>query len=188
MTLLFRATDKEVLNDRNKIFLLNVLPTLNRKGFLQSPFSTSWYGRNNLHDFSYELCRLSNENKYIELIYISRGDNWIKVYLNIFKLDQPISSLKLFEDIDALILILPPYNLTNMRLRIDDYKGIPLFRTKEYKLNLYFSKNVYEKSLFKLGELIQSDMDKIDLFIEKWYSIYKTPKTIQINFLTKKIE
>jgi hypothetical protein len=87
MGFFYKKTDKELLLIRNNIFLEKAIPVLKENGFEQSLFSTSWYGKNNLGDYSYELCRLS-KNNHLEMIitHISSGDKWVKIFLNIFQL------------------------------------------------------------------------------------------------------
>jgi hypothetical protein len=82
MGVFYKVSPKELLEIRNNIFLSKGLPTLVKNGFEKSPFSSSWFGRNNLRDFSYEFCRI-NEQSHLEIIeiYIDRGDSWINGFL-----------------------------------------------------------------------------------------------------------
>ncbi|MFT4875752.1 MAG: hypothetical protein ACI9AU_000111 [Bacteroidia bacterium] len=57
MSIFYKTSDKELLNVTNKIVLETAIPLFIEKGFTKSPFSTAWFGQNNLNDFDYELCR-----------------------------------------------------------------------------------------------------------------------------------
>jgi len=189
MTLFFKPKIKKILLDRNEIFLSKGLVELNELGFRESPFSTSWFGKNNLNDYTYEVCRLaSNDILEVIIVEISRGDDWIKIYLNIFKLSQTIDTINELNGLNGLILHLPPYSLSKMRLRIDDYKGIPLFRNKDHKLKIWLTEIGYEKSKKLLGELIQNDMRSINTFIKNWYSIYSIPQQVTVDFTDRTLK
>lgn len=51
--MLYRVSAKSLLSIRNSI-LLNAIPILEEQGFEKSPFISSWFGRNNLGDFTYD--------------------------------------------------------------------------------------------------------------------------------------
>ncbi len=129
MGIIYKVSAKELLDIRNKIVLETAIPSLSKSGFQKTPFSSSWFGRNNLKDFTYELCRLRSDSilEIIE-IHISRGDRWIQVFLNIFELKPLVKSLDQLDGADALHYKLPPNSITKMRLRTDDMKGPPFFR------------------------------------------------------------
>ena len=129
----FKKSDSELLNIRNGIFLKRGIPALEGNSFIRSPFSNSWYGKDDIGSFTYEFCRLSSKShlEFITVIIV-KGDRWIQVYLNIFELQPQLKSLTELKGIDGVKFDLPPNSLTKMRLRIDDYKGIPLFRKKAY--------------------------------------------------------
>ncbi len=188
MNLLFKATNKELLEIRNKIFLENAVPALKKNGFEKSPFLTAWYGKNNLGDYSYELCRLS-ACSYIEIIttHIIKGERWMQIYLNIFHITPDIKSLEELTGFDGLQPGLPPNSLTKMRLWIDDFKGMQLFNLNfsRHKIEPYYSKNGLQKKREKLSNIISKDMNNIDSFIEKWHKKYK-PLTINRNSDNKK--
>src|SRR5215217_2943123 len=127
MGLFYKPSRKELLEIRNGIFLNNGLTALYKNGFSKSPFSTSLYGRNNLNDFSYVLCRLSSGSILEHIIvHITRGDKWIKIYLNVFQLHPRVDSLESLKGLEGTKYHLPPNSLSEMRIRSDDYKGIPL--------------------------------------------------------------
>ena len=74
-----------------------------------------------------------------------------------------------FSKYEGIKLGLPPNSLTKMRLRIDDYEGVPLFRTKEHKLGKYYSKGGFDKEVSKLRDLVHEDLTNIDGFVKKWH-------------------
>ncbi len=178
MSLFYNVSDKELLAIRNKIFLESAITALQKNGFEQSPFSNSWFGKNNLGDYTYVLCRLS-ANSHIEVIeiHISKGDNYIKFFLNIFKLTPSVSSLTELQGLDGIQFSLLPNSLTQMQLRSShDYKGMPLFYMlfcPEHKIGIYYSKNGLEDRILELKELIKKDLTNIDSFIRRWHELHK---------------
>lgn len=84
MGLFYKASTKEMFNFRNNIFVEKGISALNRQGFVQSPFTSAWYGKDGHVGAIYELCRLK-DNSVLETItaYIARGDKWIQIHLNI---------------------------------------------------------------------------------------------------------
>jgi hypothetical protein len=176
------VTEKDLLQIRNKIVSENALPRLKERGFNMSPFATAWNGRNNLHDYEYELCRLA-ENKLLELleIYIARGDRWIKFTLNIFEVHPEIQSIQQLKGIDGLQFRLPPNSLTEMRLRIDDVKGAPLFRLNYmngHKLKRFRTESGMKQSVHRLTQTIEKDIADIDRFVARWHEMHCPLKTI----------
>jgi hypothetical protein len=179
MGLSYKISDKKLLDIRNKIFAERGIPALYKNGFKKSPFSTAWYGWNNLGDFTYELCRVGDHSN-LEIIttHISKGDSWIKLYLNIFQLNANFKSLEQLNAVDGLQYHIPPNSTTKMRLRIDDTVGPPIFRIlfgKAHKIGSYFSKNGLDRKIMELSDLIEKDMNHIDYFVKRWYEIYHEP-------------
>lgn len=78
-----KVSDKELLKVRNELFVEHGIPALEKNGFVKSPFSTAWFGKNNLGDYTYQLCRISDSGS-LEIVktHISKGDNWVKIFLN----------------------------------------------------------------------------------------------------------
>jgi len=177
MGLFHRATPKELLELRNKIFLDRGVPALESQGFIKSPFAADWFGRNNLKDFSYSLGRVAPHSILERItVHISRGDKWIKISLNIFELSPEIISVDQLKKCSSLQYGLPPNSRTDMRLRADDTKGMPLFRMlfgKEHKLGGYNSKSGLKREAEKLAELIERDMLDIDRFVKRWHELYQ---------------
>ncbi|WP_337043134.1 hypothetical protein [Emticicia sp. 17c] len=173
MALFYKVSDKEFLKIRSKIFTEAGIPELEKNGFEKSPFSTAWFGRNNLQDFTYELCRVVNGSLLEILVtHISRGDSWIQIYLNVFKLNPEIKSCDALKNVDGIQFHLPPNSITKMRLRIDDFKGMPLFRFVEHKIGTYYTKNGFESEVEKLRKLIKKDMTNIDHFVKRWHELH----------------
>lgn len=181
MGLFYKISDKEMLKIRNEIFLENGILPLEKNGFIKSPFNF-WHGRNNLNDFDYTFCRINNGFLEMLFIYIAKGDSWIEIKLNIFKLDPIISSLDEIHNIDGLEFIIPPYSNSSMQLRMDDYKIMPLFVflfMKLHKIRVYNSQRGLKKRIKQLGKLIKKDMTNINYFISKWH---KTHIPVEINW------
>jgi hypothetical protein len=178
MGLFYSISDRELLEIRNKLFLEKGVPALLRNGFIKSPFSTAWFGRNNLNDFTYELCRLeTNSQLEIITVHISRGDKWIKAYLNIFNLKPVLKNIEQLRGIEGVRFALPPNRTTEMRLRNDDWKGIPLFHMlwgKQHKIGSYYSKNGLNRRVKELGELLDDDFNNIDGFVKRWQELHRS--------------
>lgn len=59
-----KVTEKEILKIRNDIFIQDVVPVLEKKGFVKSPFKTACFGRtSNNNIFIYEMCRLRKDSR-----------------------------------------------------------------------------------------------------------------------------
>ncbi len=181
MRIFYKPSDKELLNIRNKIVLETAIPLFMEKGFTKSPFSTAWFGRNNLSDFEYELCRLKpNSQLEILRIYIARGDKWTQINLNIFELQPTPKSIDELNNVDGLQFYLYPNSLTNMRLRSDEVKGPPIFSIRYmtgHKLNRFFNRSGLNQSIKRLTNIIKSDIEKLDTFTKRWHELYKPLKT-----------
>jgi len=181
MSVFYSVTDKELLNIRNKIVADTAIPLLLKSGFSKSPFSTAWFGKNNINDFDYELCRLK-PNSQIEIlrIYIARGDKWIKFFLNIFELQPSPKSIEDLNKVDGLQFSLPPNNLTKMQLRVDDIKGPPIISNNYmdgHKLKRFFTKSGLDRSIKHMSKIITSDIENLNKFISRWHEIHKPIKT-----------
>lgn len=174
MVLFNKISEKKLLDVRNKIFLEKGIPALFKCGFERSPFSTAWFGRNNLGDYTYELCRAS-KGSHLEIIvtHISKGDNWIKIFLNIFELHPELLSLRHLNGVDGLKYHLPPNSLTKMRLRVDGFKGISLFNFEKHKLKFFNSESGLKRRIGELSSLIETDLTNIDFFVERWCELHQ---------------
>ena len=165
MALFYKASSKEMLEARMKIFLEKGMLPLKEHGFLKSPFLGPWFGRDELGGYSYELCRLaSHSNLELITIDISKGDRWIKIFLNIFILKPVVEKIEQLNRIDGIQFQLPPNSLTNMRLRIDDVSIPPLFNLfgAQHKIGSYLNKGAFDTRIEELGKLIHQDLKNID--------------------------
>ncbi len=186
MGLFYKLSSKKLLEIRNEMFVKFGIPILKRRGFEEMPFQAPWFGRNNLGDYTYELCRL-NERQHLEIITteISKGDLWIKIFLNIFELKPELNSLEQLKGLPIIQFYLPPNSLTEMRLRIHGIKVIPLFNTVKHKIKSFYTKRGLERRVKNLQRLIESDLNDIDSFIKRWYELHKPMVT---NWEGKKID
>jgi hypothetical protein len=178
MGLFYKISDKELLKIRKQIFLDKGIPALKKNGFKQSPLSTAWFGKNNLGDYTFELCRRSKES-YLEMIvtHISKGDRWIKIFLNIFKLSPVLKSMEQLNSVDGLQYHLPPNSITKMELRWDDIKGMPLldyhFMFGGHKLRSFHTKAGFSQRVKELSNRIEKDMTNIDTFVNRWHELHE---------------
>lgn len=172
MSLFYTASPKMLLNVRNEIFLKKGIPALNRNNFEQSPYTGARFGKYDASLYAYDLCRINNGNLETITTYISKKDNWIKIYLNIFKLNQSLYSLGALKGLDGIQFSLPPNSLTKMRLRIDDFKGMPLFRTVDHKIKSFYTETGFQKRVDELSALIAQDLNDIDSFVRRWHELH----------------
>lgn len=178
MGFFYKASDKELLEIRKKIFTDHGLPPLTKNGFVKSPFSTSWFGKDDLGGYQYDLCRL-NDNDHLEMlnVYILRRDKWIKVDLNIFKLKPHLQSVDQLQGLDGVQFSIPPNSRTKMRLRNDDIKGPPLlsydFWFKQHKLSGYYTRSGLTSRANELGKLLETDLENIDHFVRRWHELHR---------------
>jgi hypothetical protein len=182
MGLFYSATDKELLEIRKKIFLDKGMPGLQKNGFEKSPFSSSWFGKDHTGSYSYEFCKLT-EDSFLQIVSVGilRGDKFIQIRLNIFKLNSEIKSLQQLKKVDGMQFNLLPNSLSNMRLHVDDFKGIPLFNYdfmfRNHKLATYFTKRGLKKAAKKLAALIENDLADFNKYIIRWHKIYSPIST-----------
>ncbi len=163
---------------RIKIFEEVGIPALNKHGFTQSPFSGACFGKYDRNLYCYDFCRIgTNANLEMITTYINRRDKWVKVFLNIFKPLPDLQSLDLLKNLDGIQFHLPPNSITEMRLRSDDRKYVPLFYlfSQEHKIGTYFTKWGYNRSIKALTNLIGKDMDNIDYYVKRWHEIHRYP-------------
>jgi hypothetical protein len=180
MALFYTASTKEMFTLRNAIFVEKGIPVLHQKGFVQSPFTTHWYGKDGHIGSIYDLCRLK-ANSILEIItvYIARGDRWIQVHLNIYELTPAVTSIEELTGREGF------YFGTNsdskMRLRSDDVKGVPLFdfnfMFRNHKIYSYYTAKGLKKRANQLGNRIEKDLLNIDQFVACWHEKHKPNKT-----------
>lgn len=169
----YKVNSKTILEAKKRIFIEKGIPALKANGFSRSPFTTSWYGRNNLGYYTFSLCRLAATNHLEYLIIdIAKGDRFIQVYLNVFLLNPIPKSIDKLKETEGLAFQLSPSNLTRMRLRSDDIQTIPLLNFTEHKIGRYFTKKGFETRIEELGELIENDMSNIDSFVKRWHELH----------------
>ena len=172
--MLYRVSAKSLLSIRNSI-LINAIPILEEQGFEKSPFISSWFGRNN-----FDLARLSNSCIELLTFHISKGDKWIKAYLNIFDLFPIPKTLSELNKINGIAFRLAPNNRTQMRLDIELPKRNFIdfiFPKKEYRLKNFFTYSGLVKRQCELENVLKHDFKNIDLKIEMWYKVHKPMKT-----------
>lgn len=175
----YRVSTKNIVEVRNKIFLERGLPRLKENGFVESPFSTSWFGRDDHGGYAYELVRLTETNQLEYLsVYIPRGNKWIQIYLNIFELSPPIKSLDQLKGLDGINYFLPPNSRKEFRLWGDGLGGIfhrifYLLIIKPHKLGRFCTKWGFHRKVKKLGNRIEKDMRNIDYFVKLWHKHHK---------------
>jgi hypothetical protein len=177
---MFKVSEKQLLKDRNDLFKNVGIPELQKNGFIKSTFKAVWFGEyySEIQGYIYEFSRLSG-NSILEniTVYISKGDKWIKIFLNIFELHPRIESLAELQLVENSVKFsIPPNSTTKMRLRSDEYKGPPLFYMlflPEHKIGSYYTKSGYEAEINKLKKLIKSDMENIDSFVKRWHELHK---------------
>lgn len=174
----YRPTSKEILEVRNLIIIERGIPAINKNGFIKSPFSSDWYGMNNMKDYTYELCRLRN-NRLLDriTIHIVRNEKWIRVILNVFELKPKLKSIDQLNGMDGIQYVLPPNSISEMRLRVDDFRGVFLPFGKKHRLGHFFTSRGFKKSVIELGNLIELDMQNIDSFVNRWHQIHIPIKT-----------
>lgn len=182
MGLFYKVSPKEMTDLRKNIFLEKGIPALSQKGFVRSPFSTFWYGYQQGIGYSYYLCRLT-DNSALETITVDivRGDRWIQIKLNIFELSPAVTSIQQLTGIDALQYGLAPHTASEMRLRIDDRKRVPIFDIsnmyRHHKIYSYHTPKGLKRRASQLGNRIEKDLLNIDDFIKRWKEKYKINKT-----------
>ena len=186
MGLFYKVSAKKLLDIRKDIFVDRGVRALEMNGFERSPYKGELFGRNNLGDYTYSFCRL-NAKSHLECIetQITKGDTWIKIFLNIFELKPTVKSLEQLKGLDGMQFFLPPNSTTRMRLRIDDFEGMPIFRTIEHKIKSYYSESGFQKRVDELRELIENDLNNIDSFVNRWYELHQPRVT---NWEGKKVD
>ena len=176
MGIFYKATNKELREIRNNIFLDKALPLLLRQGFSVSPFSTSWFGKDDNGGYTYELCRIKQPTELQVLtIYICMGDSWIQEHLNIFSVIPSIETLEELRGTAGLQFHLPPNRNSLVRLSKPDgwfFKGQPQHRIKRY-----YTKAGFRKRCMSLEQRILIDLGNIEPYIERWHAMHSPRKS-----------
>ena len=169
----YKVSEKEMLKDRNDIFLKDIVPILQKKGFEKSPFKSSCFGYCNSYVYIYEMCRLNNSLLEFVETDICRKDKYIKIYINSFKLTPEIRSVFSLKGIDGLKYKIPPCSAKKMRIDIDFIDCPPVFSInfwfKTLKIGHYFTRKGYARQIKRLKSLAQEKVRNIDCFFKKWY-------------------
>ena len=173
-----RFSEKEILKIRNDIFIQDVVPILEKKGFVKSPFKTAYFGRtSNNNIFIYEMCRLRKDSRLEFVITkISRYDRYIKIYINAFKPYPPIKSVYSLKDYDSTNYEILPNSGREMWIDVDFIAGPPLF-SKDFWFNCLKLKKFHTdkgriKRTTELKNRATAKVNKIESFFNKWYSKY----------------
>lgn len=171
-----RFSEKEILKIRNDIFMQDVVPVLEKKGFVKSPFKTACFGRTSSNNiFIYEMCRLRKDSRLEFVITkISRYDRYIKIYINAFKLCPPIESVYSLKDYDSTNYEILPNSGREMWIDVDFIAGPPLF-SKDFWFNCLKLKKFHTdkgriKRTTELRNRAIAKVNKIEYFFDKWYS------------------
>lgn len=182
MSIFYRATDKEIFEVKKKIFIEKGIPLLFKNDFVQSPFLGSCFGKYDSRLHVYDFIKLTEDSLLQQItVNIFKGDNWIQIYLNIFQLDSSIKSIQQLKTVDGIKFSMPPNSISNMRLHVDDFKGIPLFNYdsmfRNHKLKSSWTKFGFKKSVEKLEQRIETDLSDFDKYVRRWNKIFSPLKT-----------
>lgn len=179
-----KVSEKEMLKDRNDIFLKSIVPILQEKGFEKSPFKPACFGYCNSYVYIYEMCRLNNN--FLEFVEtdICRKDKYVKIHINSFKLTPEIQSISSLKEIDGLKFKISSSNAKKMRLDVDFIDCPPVFSIdfwfKTLKIGHYFTRKGYVRQIEQLKNLMQAKVRNIDCFFKKWYARH-SPDVIKLN-------
>ena len=172
----YKVSEKEMLKDRNEIFLKDIVPILKEKGFEKSPFKSSCFGYCNSYLYIYEMCRINSSLLEFVETDICRKDKYIQIHINSFKLTPKIRSVSSLKGIDGLKYKIPPDSAKKMRIDVDFIDCPPIFSMdfwlKTLKIGLYFTKNGYARQIKRLKHLAQEKTRNIDCFFKKWYILH----------------
>ena len=170
----YKVSEKEMLKDRNEIFLKDIVPILKEKGFEKSPFKSACFGYCNSYLYIYEMCRLNSSLLEFVETDICRKDKYIQIHINSFKLTPEIRSVSSLNGIDGLNYKIPPDSTKKMRLDVDFIDCPPVFSMdfwfKTLKIGYCFTKKGYARQVKRLKNLAQEKVRNIDCFFKKWYT------------------
>ena len=182
MGLFFKVTDKISFVTRNRIFEEKGIPLLNRIGFKKSPYINSCFGKYDSSLNIYELCRLTSSFQLqMVIVYIHKRDKWIQIHLNIFQLDSSIKSLNHLSSFEGKKFKIPPNSISQMRLNVNDFKGVPLFNFdfmfRNHKLRSSFTKWGFNRNSKKLEKRIIADFNNFEKYVGRWNNLFEPLKT-----------
>jgi hypothetical protein len=100
---------------------------------------------------------------------------------HIFELSPAVTSIEQLKGINGLPYELAPHTASEMRLRIDDRKRVPVFdfsnMYRHHKIYSYYTPKGLKRRASQLGNRIEKDLLNIDDFIKRWHEKYKVNKT-----------
>lgn len=175
--LFYNVSKTELLKMRKNLVLQTVVPILENKGFAKAPFSSSNYGYVNSQIYIYEMCRLV-DSLYLEFVSVSlsRGDKYIKIYINVFELSPTVDDLSLLKQIDGINYWIPPNLEKRMRIDLDFIKVPPIiswdFWFNDLKLKPYFTRKGYQKRVLQLTTLLKTKTENIDSYFREWHQYH----------------
>jgi hypothetical protein len=149
------------------------LPILTKKGFVPSPFTENWYGKDNLHSYTYDLFRLSgrSELEYLS-IYVNRGNMEIDLHINVFLPSPPIGSMEALNGLSIFPFILPPNSKSLLRLGSDEFGKIPLFRIfreEDLRMGVPRNQTALSRRTEKLTSTIGRMCSRVDESFLRWH-------------------
>jgi hypothetical protein len=176
MPVFHKISAKQLVEARNNVFLEWGMPALQRQHFDPTPFAGACFGRDDDGGYTYEWCRLGPASMLETVrVEIVRGDRWVKVFINLFLLHPSAERLDVLTQTDGLPCRLPPLSRSEMRLRIDDVKTIPLFNLwgPQHKVGACFSQRGFDNQCAALGKLLHRDLSNINTFFVRWRKLHR---------------
>lgn len=177
MGLFYYESDKRQLKDRNDIVKHTLIPVLQRQGFVLRPLNNCSAGDfdREAQAYFYDLGRMTNDG-FLELIdaFVCKGSKRIQISLDISKLPSHPMAINELRQYNRQQLGIPLNSSTQMQLRCNDYPGPLIFYSfhPKHQLGSYYSHAGYLKALAKLQKRIQTDMNNIDWFVQRWHKIH----------------
>jgi hypothetical protein len=153
------------------------LPILTEKGFVPSPFTENWYGKDNLHSYTYDLFRLSgrSELEYLS-IYVNRGNMEIDLHINVFLPSPPIDSMEALNGLSIFPFILPPNSKSLLRLGSEEFGKIPLFRMfreEDLRMGVPRNQTALSRRTEKLSSTIGKMCTRMDDSFVRWHERHR---------------
>lgn len=177
MTGWYKASEGNMLESIGKEFEARAVLKLMQNRFIHSPFSTSWFGKNNLGGYTYEFCKLLSSGHLQWLtVHIPRGDRSVSVFLNIFALSPAPESLEELSGLNGLKFAIRPLKDTSMNFREEDRGLQLLFHVNSYRVGRYFTKRQFEQKIAILGDKLERDFSNIQYFVNRWYKTRGNPQ------------
>lgn len=160
MSFFYSISAKDLVECKNAVFKERGIPAILRNGFCKSPFSTAWFGKDGHGGYTYDFCRISS-GSHLEIlfVYVNKGDRWIQIHLNIFKLhpEVEVEAVAQLEGLDGLRFNLPPGRASLMRIY-----------SRHHKIGFFITQKGLTRRLDRVGRSIENDINNIDNFVFKW--------------------